>query len=161
MIDRPTIGYELWSTKRGWRGVDDAGQQIAPYCGVCVAVTNAVDEETGELVEAYTIIDSHYGHFTRFVLTADEIDPDVRPASDTLIADTVFRLARQVANRRQAGAKRLHQQDVIDVHDMGVLVDLLIERHGPAHYQLDTLRPAKPAAPREPLGPPNVKGICG
>jgi len=160
MTTRPTIGFELWSTQRGWRGVDDAGQQTAPYGGVCVAVSSILDEETGELVDAYTVVDGHHGHLTRHVLTALEVDPDCRPASDHAVASLVYRLARAVGGRRQrTGLCQLHKADILDAHDLLTLVDLLVERHGPAHYGLDTPQPAKTCPPREPVGPPNVQAL--
>lgn len=103
------LGTVVWSSTRGYEGVDDDGSQLEPVGGVVVEVLDTVDEATGELGRAFRCLDPYRARprLTWHVLAESEVDrTTLDVAAPSTIGNLYRRLCEEVAmngHKRRSG----------------------------------------------------------
>lgn len=92
------VGCFVWSRSRGHEGVLGDGTQVDPVGGLVVDVSETVDEETGEVVRAFVVVDTWRGRVRlRRMAEADVDRSTMEAAAPGQIARVVRQLCEEVA----------------------------------------------------------------
>lgn len=153
-------GVIVWSTKRGYAGVDSVEDDKPgePIGGVVIKVTEQVNRETGEVERSFLVLDhTRTRPRLRFrTMLESEIDRDTVEAADLAVLRRLWRRCGEDIGARRHVATADEARVGIALYE---LLGLVFGDGGPLHGLLAPLRhDLKNDVPR-PQAPANVSAL--